>query len=62
MEVEDMHQCSICETNQTEGIFVYHVFICPSCEVSIIQTEPEDPNYRFFVNKLKRLQQQTLNS
>lgn len=57
-----MHQCHICDTNQAEGIFIYHLYICESCQAKIVATDPEDPDYRFFVNKLKRIQKSPLNS
>ncbi|MBM7543132.1 sigma factor G inhibitor Gin [Amphibacillus cookii] len=57
-----MHQCSICDNNKEKGIFIYHLFVCEVCEQKLLNTEPEDPNYRFFVNKLKKLHQQAINS
>ncbi|WP_440897336.1 sigma factor G inhibitor Gin [Amphibacillus sp. Q70] len=57
-----MNYCHICDTNQAKGIFIYDLYICESCQTKIVATDPEDPNYRFFVNKLKRIQKSPLNS
>ncbi|MCZ0703630.1 hypothetical protein J2T56_001772 [Natronobacillus azotifigens] len=47
--------CKICESEQEKGIHLYHLFICEACEAKMIQTVPEDPDYAYFVEKLKKI-------
>ncbi|GAA5417911.1 anti-sigma-G factor Gin [Paraliobacillus ryukyuensis] len=54
-EIEKLETCDVCHKGQKAGIHLYHLFICESCEQKIIKTNPEDPSYAYFVNKLKQL-------
>lgn len=54
--------CTICDLEKEKGIYLFHLFICQQCEEKIIRTAPEDPSYGYFVNKLKRINQQKLHS
>lgn len=62
VELENKHTCIVCDKEKDKGINVYNLFICFQCEQKIIQTEPEDPSYAYFVEKLKRMNQSTLYS
>lgn len=57
-----MHHCHICDTNQSRGIYIFHVYVCESCQEKIITTDPEDPNYHYFVNKLRRIRNSPMHS
>ncbi|MFB1051097.1 sigma factor G inhibitor Gin [Paraliobacillus sp. JSM ZJ581] len=52
-------ECGICHNSKKEGIHIYHFFICQSCERKIIETQPEDELYSYFVNKLKQINKRT---
>lgn len=41
--------CGICDQEKQEGIHLYRLFICKECEQKIIQTEPKEVQYHYFV-------------
>lgn len=47
--------CGICEKEQEKGFYLYQLFICESCEQSIVNTNPEDSEYEFYLSKLKNI-------
>lgn len=47
--------CVICEQTKWKGIHLYTSFICTDCEKSIIATETNDPQYKFYLKKLKKI-------
>ncbi|MGV4322099.1 sigma factor G inhibitor Gin [Bacillus mojavensis] len=50
------HQtCIICEQEKSRGIHLYTKFICLDCERKVISTATSDPDYAFYVNKLKSI-------
>ncbi|MCP8618149.1 sigma factor G inhibitor Gin [Salirhabdus salicampi] len=52
-----LNHCSVCNETKLEGITIYNMFICISCEQEIVKTEPEDEKYKFFIHKLKGINQ-----
>ncbi|WP_425450978.1 sigma factor G inhibitor Gin [Saliterribacillus persicus] len=59
MENTLQEKCVICEENKASGIHIYHCFVCFSCERKIVSTDVNDPNYSFYVEKLKALNHMT---
>lgn len=64
MEVETMEllkieqngeTCIICNELKNKGIHLYTTFICIDCEQKMISTEPEDPNYKYYLKKLRKI-------
>ncbi|NRD77445.1 sigma factor G inhibitor Gin [Bacillus sp. BRMEA1] len=65
MEVEELNSglahnevgetCVICEHLKPRGIHLYTSFICTECETDLIQTDTDDPRYKYFLNKLKKI-------
>lgn len=55
-----VHYCHVCETSQSEGMFIYYLYVCDQCQKKMIATDPEDPSYRFFIDKLRRMREQPL--
>ncbi len=55
-----MGQCVICEEKKAEGIHLYTLFICTQCEYNIIHTEVREDKYRYYVQKLKNMNQPSL--
>ncbi|MDQ0273126.1 sigma factor G inhibitor Gin [Cytobacillus purgationiresistens] len=47
--------CIICEETKTQGIHLYTSFICTDCEKDLIATETNDPKYKYYLNKLKKI-------
>jgi len=47
--------CVICEKHKEKGIHLYTSFICTDCEQSMIMTDTNDPMYKFFLNKLRKI-------
>ncbi|MRG88151.1 sigma factor G inhibitor Gin [Salinibacillus xinjiangensis] len=45
--------CQVCNQEKAEGITVYTTFICLECEQEMINTEPGDEKYQYFVEKLR---------
>ncbi|NGP45777.1 sigma factor G inhibitor Gin [Bacillaceae bacterium SIJ1] len=54
--------CVVCEEQKQRGIYVYHRFICTTCEQRILNTPPEDPSYSQLVQKLKDASASTMST
>lgn len=54
--------CGICEEEKAQGIHLYTLFICKECEFNMVHTEPHEEKYRYYVKKLKNLNQPQLYS
>ncbi|WP_433959615.1 sigma factor G inhibitor Gin [Cytobacillus horneckiae] len=48
-------RCVICEESKVKGIHLYTSFICSDCEKDLIATDTDDPKYKFYLNKLKKI-------
>ncbi|MEK3888912.1 sigma factor G inhibitor Gin [Bacillus sp. FSL K6-3431] len=48
-----MEKCIVCDEAQKHGIHLYTSFICTDCEKAMINTDPTDPTYKYFINQLK---------
>jgi Inhibitor of sigma-G Gin len=47
--------CVICEEGKDRGIHLYKSFICMDCEKDLIITETNDPKYKYYLQKLKKI-------
>lgn len=47
--------CVICDQSKDEGIHLYTSFICSHCEKSMISTDTRDPQYKYYLKKLKKI-------
>ncbi|PLS15096.1 sigma factor G inhibitor Gin [Bacillus sp. M6-12] len=47
--------CIICEQSKLLGIHLYTSFICGDCEKEMVRTETNDPQYRYYLKKLKKV-------
>lgn len=47
--------CIICDEEKEHGIHLFTHFICDECEQKMRLTEPEDENYHYFIEKLKKV-------
>ncbi|KGX83451.1 sigma factor G inhibitor Gin [Pontibacillus marinus] len=54
-----MKMCGICDTEKDQGIHLYNMFICYECEREIIQTEPSEQKYHYFLKKMRTINQTT---
>lgn len=54
--------CIICDEEKETGIHLYNSFICSECERNIVHTEPREEKYRYYLEKLKNINQSTLYS
>lgn len=58
-----MKKHALCvKPKKSRGIHIYTKFICLECEKKVVSTSTSDPNYEFFVRKLKALHTPTLYS
>lgn len=48
-------KCVICEEQKRKGIHLYTSFICMDCEKDIITTDTNDPKYKYYLKKLKKI-------
>ncbi|WP_374049103.1 sigma factor G inhibitor Gin [Neobacillus sp. OS1-32] len=48
-------KCVICENQKTKGIHLYTSFICSDCEHELIQTDTNNPKYKYFLKQLKKV-------
>ncbi|HZG60896.1 MAG TPA: sigma factor G inhibitor Gin [Anoxybacillus sp.] len=54
--------CIICEQPKLKGIHLYTKFICSDCEKDIIQTDTDNPKYRFYLQQLKKIRNKEIYS
>lgn len=47
--------CVICEQSKRKGIHLYTSFICIECEKNIISTDTSDPQYKYYLKKLRKI-------
>lgn len=47
--------CIICDEEKEHGIRIFSLFICAVCEQNMRLTEPEDENYHYYIEKLKKV-------
>lgn len=47
--------CVICENLKPRGIHLYTSFICTDCETDLIQTDTNDPKYKYFLKQLRKI-------
>lgn len=63
MELMDsIERCGVCEEEKEKGIQIYRLFICDECERNMIHTEPKEEKYRYYLKKLKNINQPPLYS
>ncbi|TXL63419.1 sigma factor G inhibitor Gin [Cerasibacillus terrae] len=53
-------KCGICDERKERGIHLYTMYICCDCEHQMIHTEPSEEKYRYYIQKLKHMNQSTL--
>ncbi len=54
--------CIICDKEKVTGIHLYTSFICVECEKEMTSTQTSDPNYQFYLEKLRRVKNPPLYS
>lgn len=47
--------CTVCEEIKLKGIHLYASFICIDCEKDILITDTNDPKYKYYLQKLKKI-------
>lgn len=47
--------CIVCEEQKEKGIHLYTSFICKECEGTMLQTDVEDPKYKFYLQQLRKI-------
>ncbi|WP_428910305.1 sigma factor G inhibitor Gin [Niallia sp. Krafla_26] len=47
--------CVICDEQKDKGIHLYTSFICIECEKDVILTETNDPKYKYYLSKLRKV-------
>jgi hypothetical protein len=52
--------CVICEIQKNDGIHLYTSFICTDCENEMIHTQTSHPNYKFFLQQMRKVNQPTI--
>lgn len=57
MEENKVKVCGICDQEKYRGIHLYNMYICNECEKEIIQTEPNEQKYQYFLEKLRSINQ-----
>lgn len=55
-------RCGVCELEKENGIHLYNMYICKSCEEEIIDTDPSEQKYQYFLKKMRIMNQTTLYS
>jgi len=48
-------ECVICEQTKQRGIHLYTSFICTDCESDLISTDTNNPKYKYYLKKLKKI-------
>ncbi|MDL4839090.1 sigma factor G inhibitor Gin [Aquibacillus rhizosphaerae] len=60
--IKEQKSCGICDEEKEKGIYLYNLFICCECEHKMIHTEPTEEQYKYYLQKLKHINQPTLYS
>ncbi|MBA9029210.1 hypothetical protein HNP81_004573 [Peribacillus huizhouensis] len=47
--------CIVCDQVKDDGIHLYTSFICKQCELDMIGTETDDPRYKYYLQRLKKV-------
>jgi hypothetical protein len=47
--------CIVCSQEKGTGIHLYTSFVCIDCEKDMVCTETNSPHYKYFVEKLKKV-------
>ncbi|MFD1736875.1 sigma factor G inhibitor Gin [Bacillus salitolerans] len=47
--------CLICEQVKEKGIHLYTSFLCVECEQEIIHTQTSHPNYKFYLQQMRKI-------
>ncbi|MCT2534285.1 sigma factor G inhibitor Gin [Aquibacillus koreensis] len=59
---EHKEVCGVCDLEKPKGIHLYNLFICCECEQKMVHTEPSEEQYKFYLDKLKHINQPKLYS
>lgn len=51
--------CIICNRKTDEGYYLYTSYICCVCEKDMLETEPHEEKYQYYINKLKATKPKT---
>ncbi|PFA63704.1 sigma factor G inhibitor Gin [Bacillus sp. AFS015802] len=51
----DGEECIVCHVEKKVGIHLYTSFICTECEKEMVHTETNDPLYKLFIQRLKKV-------
>jgi hypothetical protein len=52
--------CVICELSKDKGIHLYTSFICTDCESEMVHTQTNHPNYKFYLQQMRKITQPTI--
>ena len=58
----EMEKCIVCEQRKDSGIHLYTSFICIECEQEIVNTDIDDPKYKFYLKQLKVIKETRMTS
>ncbi|RIW29892.1 sigma factor G inhibitor Gin [Bacillus salacetis] len=47
--------CIVCSQEKATGIHLYTSFVCIDCEKDMVCTETNNPQYKYFVERLKKV-------
>ncbi|MFJ7978601.1 sigma factor G inhibitor Gin [Peribacillus sp. JNUCC 23] len=47
--------CIVCDQVKDDGIHLYTSFICKQCELAMVETETDDPRYKYYLKRLKKV-------
>ncbi|MBM7650328.1 hypothetical protein JOC78_003314 [Bacillus ectoiniformans] len=54
--------CIICDQEKAEGIYIYTSFVCHECQQEMVEADPADEAYRYYIDKLKKIGKPTVYS
>lgn len=54
-EEQMLETCIICGDKKKKGIHLYTSFLCLDCERDIVVTDTNDPKYKYYLQKLKKI-------
>lgn len=59
-KIPSQNFCIVCNCPKLDGIHLYMSFICHECERKITQTSTNDPEYKFYLDRLKKIRMELL--
>lgn len=56
-----VEKCSVCELKKNKGIHILNLYVCEDCEREIVVSDVSDEFYKYYLQKVKRINESLIN-